>query len=65
MYRIIIKDDRGQERMYEGGKFKALLNGYDYEKQVWVKNGKYVKCGHPETMDCQCYGKKYEGLNWS
>ena len=38
-----------------------LLNGYDYVNQAWVFNGKYVKCGHPETMNCQCYGKLHEG----
>ncbi len=24
-------------------------------------NGKYVKCGHPKQMDCQCYGKIHAG----
>lgn len=38
-----------------------LWNGYDYERQAWVVNGRYIRCGHPETMDCQCYGKKHEG----
>ena len=41
---------------YKNGK---LFNGYDYKNQAWVKNGKYVKCGHP--ADCNCYGKKHEG----
>ena len=27
-----------------------LLNGYDYDNQAWVVDGKYVRCGHPETM---------------
>lgn len=34
---------------------------FDYTNQAWVVNGKYVRCGHPETMDCQCYGKVHEG----
>lgn len=38
-----------------------LINGYDYEKQAWVREGKYIKCGHPESMDCTCYGKAHEG----
>jgi hypothetical protein len=38
-----------------------LVNGYDYKNRAWVINGKYVKCGHPNTMDCNCYGKIHEG----
>jgi hypothetical protein len=38
-----------------------LLNGFDYANQAWVKDGKYIRCGHPETMDCQCYGKEHAG----
>ena len=38
-----------------------LINGYDYKNQAWVKNGKYLRCSHPETMDCGCYGKIHEG----
>ena len=34
---------------------------YDYENQAWVRNEKYIRCGHPESMDCQCYGKLNEG----
>lgn len=34
---------------------------YDYNHQAWVKDGKYVKCGHPKSMQCDCYGKKHEG----
>ena len=37
-----------------------LINGYDYENQAWVKNGRYVNCGHPADMDCDCYGRKHE-----
>src|SRR6266851_8669088 len=38
-----------------------MKNGYDYENQAWVVDGKYVRCGHPETMKCGCYGRKHEG----
>ena len=34
---------------------------YDYECQAFVTNGRYVRCGHPETTDCQCYGRLHEG----
>ena len=38
-----------------------LLNGYDYKNQAWVKDGKYIRCGHPESMNCGCYGRKNAG----
>ena len=38
-----------------------LINGYDYYRQAWVVNGRYVRCGHPEEMDCKCYGRLYQG----
>jgi len=43
-----------------------LINGYDYDKQTWVREGKYIRCGHPEDMDCKCYGKIHagEGPEW-
>ncbi|MCP3678985.1 MAG: hypothetical protein GY782_01290 [Gammaproteobacteria bacterium] len=34
---------------------------YDYEKQVWIVDGRYVRCGHPDSMDCGCYGRTHEG----
>lgn len=34
---------------------------YDYENQAWMVDGKYVACGHPEEMNCRCYGKVNEG----
>lgn len=34
---------------------------FDYDKQVWIINGKYIRCGHPKSMDCKCYGKLHEG----
>ena len=38
-----------------------LYNGYDYENQAWVKEGKYIRCGHPDSMNCNCYGRLNEG----
>ena len=34
---------------------------YDYDKQAWILDGVYVRCGHPETMDCKCYDKVHAG----
>ena len=42
-------------------KDNRLIHGFDYDKQAWVENGKYVRCGHPETMNCKCYGRLHEG----
>ena len=41
-----------------------LTNGYDYSKQAWVVDGKYMRCGHPESKPCprigNCYGRTHE-----
>lgn len=42
-------------------RYGRLWNGFDYQNQAWVVDGKYVKCGHPETMQCKCYGRVHEG----
>ena len=34
---------------------------YDYDNQAWIVDGKYVRCAHPESMPCRCYGKLHEG----
>ena len=34
---------------------------YDYKNQAWMMNGVYLRCGHPESMDCRCYGKIHAG----
>ena len=47
--------------MEETPKEAKLLNGYDYKNQAWVISGRYVACGHPEAMNCRCYGKIHEG----
>lgn len=36
-------------------------NHFDYVHQAWTKDGRYIRCGHPATMDCRCYGKSHEG----
>lgn len=38
-----------------------LMNGFDYRAQAWVKDGRYVRCGHPEAMACGCFGREREG----
>lgn len=34
---------------------------FDYDRQAWVKDGRYLRCGHPEHMVCGCYGREHEG----
>jgi hypothetical protein len=34
----------------------SKANGFDYVNQAWVKDGRYIACGHPESMHCNCYG---------
>jgi hypothetical protein len=34
---------------------------FDYDRQAWVKDGRYVRCGHPENMDCGCFGRAHAG----
>jgi hypothetical protein len=37
-------------------------NGYDYQNQAWVINGKYYPCGHVGTQhECNCYGRNHSG----
>jgi len=38
-----------------------LLNGFDYDYQAWVKDGKYVRCRHLESLACGCFGREHEG----
>jgi hypothetical protein len=42
-------------------KDERLINGYDYENQAWVIDGKYVDCGHPNNVKCGCYGRTHKG----
>ncbi|MGA8730297.1 MAG: hypothetical protein WB608_16200 [Terracidiphilus sp.] len=34
---------------------------FDYVKQAWVQDGKYVRCGHLPSMGCDCYGRLHAG----
>jgi hypothetical protein len=34
---------------------------YDYDKQAWVENGRYLDCSHPAAMNCQCFGRLHAG----
>ena len=34
---------------------------FDYAHQAWTFNGRYVRCGHPDSMNCDCYGKLHQG----
>lgn len=37
------------------------LTYFDYDNQCWIVGGKVERCGHPETMNCQCYGRIHAG----
>jgi hypothetical protein len=34
---------------------------FDYDKQVWIIDGKYQGCGHKPEMQCNCYGRLHAG----
>ena len=34
---------------------------YDYGRQAWIRDERYVRCGHPASMQCSCYGRLHEG----
>ena len=34
---------------------------FDYEKQVWIQRGRYLRCGHPDITRCGCYGREHCG----
>lgn len=49
-----------------------LMNGYDYDRQAWVIDGRYQDCGHPKPDAivpmtgrpmgvCGCYGRAHAG----
>lgn len=38
-----------------------VFNGFDYDLQTWVSNGVIQRCGHQESMGCDCMGKRFEG----
>lgn len=37
----------------------AAALAFDYRNQAWLKNGRYMRCGHTEP--CGCYGRLHEG----
>lgn len=49
---------RASDDVYVNGR---LMDGFDYVNQAWVVNGHYVRCGHPDTMACRCWGRTHEG----
>ena len=53
----------GQEKEVVEAVKKEILSRhcFDYDKQVWIKDGVYVRCGHPDSMNCHCYGKDHAG----
>jgi len=44
-----------------------LVNGFDYDLQVWVIDGVIQDCGHPDSMRCAsyCNQRKYHGMKLS
>lgn len=38
-----------------------IVEGFDYDNQAWIKGGVYMRCGHPESMQCSCFGRIHEG----
>ena len=34
---------------------------YSYEMQCWVVDNIVQRCGHPENMDCTCFGRHWQG----
>ena len=34
---------------------------FDYDAQCWIVDGIVQRCGHPENMNCGCYGRLHEG----
>ncbi len=34
---------------------------FNYDYQCWIVNGVIKRCGHPETMNCKCFGKTHAG----
>lgn len=39
-----------------------VRDGFDYDLQVWVRDGRVQRCGHPADMACGCNGRAYAGL---
>ena len=39
---------------------------FDYTHQAWLRDSgdglRYTRCGHPESKNCDCFGKVFEGF---
>jgi hypothetical protein len=35
--------------------------GFDYKHQAWVRNNRYVGCGHTNRPTCGCFGSLHAG----
>jgi hypothetical protein len=39
---------------------------FDYTNQAWLRDSgdglRYTRCGHPDSMNCDCFGKAFEGF---
>jgi hypothetical protein len=57
-YRLISSSETASEEIYVND---VLVNGFDYQNQAWVENGLYVRCAHPNHIECRCYGRMHEG----
>lgn len=40
---------------------KKIKLGYDYLNQAWILDDKYLRCGHDELMNCNCFGRLHQG----
>lgn len=40
---------------------EVIGSHFDYVRQAWTYNGRYVRCEHPACVDCDCYGRQHEG----
>lgn len=43
------------------GRNREMVSGFDYDNQAWVRNGHYIRCGHPTNMKCGCFGLVHDG----
>jgi len=39
----------------------ALISGFDYDLQLWVKNYIIQDCGHRPEHGCNCLGRTHAG----
>lgn len=41
--------------------FDTSFTGYDYVNQCRIVRGIIQRCGHPDSMQCNCYGRIHAG----